>query len=337
MKQHKTIYSYWLKDTLAIMAQMGLDVGTITTGLPGLQVSSRQSSSWIEVGVARQLWHNAYDHCRDTSIGFKVGQRLSIRAFNVLAPVLSHSPTMAEAIANALRYQQLLSQSGTFRHTLCDGQIIARYHPAQSHTPLHFSQVDSVLAAFVKAMRMLLNEDIPLHQVRIIGPEREDIGLYQAFYGCPVQQESPYAELVFSADLLNQPITSADPGLYRVNQALAEDRLSRLLDVEQLHATVAEAIANQHYARADIVGVSQELLLSVRTLQRKLSQSGSSFRQIQEQVVLKEASRLLAETETSIHEITPLMGYTEASSFSRAIKSLTGQSPMELRRRSRQR
>lgn len=331
MKQHKTIYSYWLRDTLAIMAQLGLDTHAITASLPGLQVGGRQSSSWIEVGVARQLWHNAYCQSQDSAIGFKVGQRLSIRAFNVLAPVLSHSPTMAEAVVNAIRYQQLLSQSGAFRHTLEDGRIRARYYPAQSHTPLHFSQVDSVLAAFVKAMRLFLNEDLPLVQVRIPGPSRSDIGIYERYYQCPVLQGSPYAELEFPATLLAQPITSADPGIYRINRALAEDRLSRLLDVEQLHASVAEAIGNLHYAQADIDRVAGELELAVRTLQRKLSHSGSSFRQIQEQVVLKEATRLLTETETSVHEISQLMGYTETSSFSRAIKTMTGKSPSDLR------
>ncbi|SDX60527.1 AraC family transcriptional regulator [Marinobacter mobilis] len=331
MKQHKTIYSYWLKDSLAVMATLGLDVDAITAGLPGLQVGSRQSSSWVEVSVARQLWHNAFEQCRDTALGFKVGKQLSIRAFNVLAPVLSHSPTMAEAIANAMRYQQLLSQSGSFHHTLRKGRLVARYVPAPSHTALHFSQVDSVLAAFVKALRLLLDEQASLHQVTLTGPRRDDIGLYEAFYRCPVYQGGEAAELEFTADLLVRPIIGADPGIYRINQTLAEDRLSRLLNVEQLHNSVAEAVANLKYAQADIHGVARELVLTVRTLQRKLSQSGSSFSLIQDQVMLKEATRLLTETETSVQEIALLMGYTETSSFSRAIRTMTGRSPLQLR------
>lgn len=351
MKQHKTVYSYWLKETLHVLSCLGLDIDELTSDLPGLRTDSPQTSSWIEVGVARTLWHNAFRASQDRSIGFKVGSQLSIRAFNVLAPVLSHSPSRLEAVQNAMRYQQLLSQSGQFRQVMSKGIIQARYQPAPSHVPLHYSQVDSVMAGFVKALRLFISEDIELQCVRIPGPERDDIRLYEDFYRCPVLYSDPppgnqisssssqphsfdsgvFASIELSSSFLNESVTGADQTLYRINKALAEDRLSRLLDVEQLHASVAEAVADLGYARADIQAVASVLELSVRTLQRKLSQTGTGFRGIQEQVILKETTRLLEASEASIHEIALLMGYTEVSSFSRAIKALAGQSPRALR------
>lgn len=313
------------------MAALGLNVDEIMAGLPVLQPNGRVSS-WVEISVARQLWHNAYQHSKDNAIGLKVGRQLSIRAFNVLAPVLSHSPKLMDAIQNALRYQQLLSQSGAFRNVFHGGAMKASYFPASSHIPIHYAQVDSVLAGVVSALRMLVNEKIRLRQVSIVGPTRDDVAQYEQFFRCPIRMTNGLAEIEFSDQSFQIAINNADNGIYQINRALAEDRLSRLQDSEQLHASVAEVIANLQYAKADIDTVAAELLLTSRTLQRKLSRSGSSFRQIQEQVILKETIQLLSKTAVSIHEVSGLMGYAEVSSFSRAIKAITGQSPVELRR-----
>ncbi len=338
MKQHKSVYSHWLRDTITVMAQLGLDTAAITRALPGLENSTGVSSSWVEVSVARQLWHNAFAESRDSAIGFKVGSRLSLRAFNVLAPLLSHSPTVAVAIENAVRYQQLLSQSGNFRHRIEQDRVIATYHPAASHTPIHFTQIDSVIAAFVHAMRQLIYPQMGIIKVRLTGPLRDDIQLYKNFFRCPVEIETTHANgatalaaIEMPAAILQQEISNQDPVLYRLCKSLAEDRLAQLHDVEQLHTSVAEAIANLDYNQADIHQVATELAMSSRTLQRHLQKSGTGFRQIQEQVVLKETIRLLQTTDICIHQLAQQLGYTETSSFSRAIKTISGHSPLALR------
>lgn len=314
------------------MDKLGVDVGSAVADLPNLETGNGVGNSWTEIGIARQLWRNVYSQCQDSSIGLKVGEKLQIRAFNVLAPVLSHSPNLVEAVKNALRYQQLLSQSGVFRHTVDGSLILARYHPALSYVPIHYTQVDSVMAAFVNALRMFVSTDIQLNQVNVIGPPREGLFLYESFYQCPIRCSTDQAEIQLNGKFLKAKVVSADEGIYRVNKALAEDRLQRLQDIEQLHSSVAEAISSLHFARAKIGAVASELLLTPRTLQRKLGQSGSSFRAIQEQVILREVIQLLGETNTSISEIGLLLGYSEISAFSRAMKSMTGRSPVELRR-----
>ena len=338
MKQHKSVYSHWLRDTITVMAQLGLDTAAITRALPGLETSTGVSSSWVEVSVARQLWHNAFAVSGDSAIGFKVGSRLSLRAFNVLAPLLSHSPTVAVAIENAVRYQQLLSQSGNFRHRMEQDRVIATYHPAASHKPIHFTQIDSVIAAFVNAMRQLIYPQMEIIKVRLTGPPRENMQLYQDYFHCPVVIENTMANgaatqaaIEMPAAILKQEISNHDPGLYRICKSLAEDRLAQLQDVEQLHTSVAEAIANLGYNQADIHQVAAELALSSRTLQRRLQKSGSGFREIQEQVILRETVRLLQTTNISIQQLAQQLGYTESSSFSRAIKSISGHSPLGLK------
>ncbi|MCG8670258.1 MAG: AraC family transcriptional regulator ligand-binding domain-containing protein [Pseudomonadales bacterium] len=333
MKHHKTVYSTWLREVVSILEEMGLDTEQVTAELPALNSKHPSKSSWVEVSSARRLWHSAFAHTHDLDIGFKVGKRLSIRAFNVLAVLLSHSPSAASAMENTARYQQLLSQSGTFHHAIKEGKLVAQYQPAKSHFPIHHTQIDSVLTAFVKALRLFISEKISLINVNLVGKQRGSLSNYEDFFQCPVNLNQPTASLVFPVQLLNLPLDNTDPAIYRMAKSLAEDRLNQLQDTEQLHSSVAEAIAQLNYANADINEVANTLTLTTRTLQRKLKNSGTSFRQIQEETIFREASRLLATTKTSIFELALMTGYTETSSFTRAIKKVSGMSPVEIRKK----
>jgi len=70
---------------------------------------------------------------------------------------------------------------------------------------------------------------------------------------------------------------------------------------------------------------------SVRTLQRRLSTHKLSYSQLLEQVTLDRATRMLAETNASILEVSLEVGYNDPSNFSRAFRRLTGVSPQEYR------
>ncbi len=305
-------------------------MASIHKEIPELSDSS-SLGAWVEVGVARKLWHLAYDMSQDDSLGLKVGSNLSIRSFSVLAPLLSHSPTVAQALQNAIRFQNLLSQSGRFVRVPDTSALVLKYSPAASYMPLHFCQLDSVMAGLVKALRMFIDERISPTKILLFGPERNNFRLYQDYFGCEIMQGAERSEIHLSLDVLNQTITGADGSIYQLSKALAEERLARHTDAEQLYASVADAIVNGRFSRASLNQVANELAVSDRTLQRHLGEQGLSFRRIQDEIILKTATRLLGDTQSSIQEISSLLGYSEVSAFSRAIKRVAGMSPQSLR------
>jgi len=71
--------------------------------------------------------------------------------------------------------------------------------------------------------------------------------------------------------------------------------------------------------------------LSPRTLQRRLSEQGASFSQLLSQARLDRAATLLRETEEKLVDISLMLGYENASTFTRAFRHWTGVSPREFR------
>lgn len=72
--------------------------------------------------------------------------------------------------------------------------------------------------------------------------------------------------------------------------------------------------------------------MSVRSLQRKLQQSGTSFRQLLDQTREELARQYICDRGADLTEIAFLLGFSEHSAFSRAFKRWTGQTPSDMRR-----
>jgi AraC-like DNA-binding protein len=70
---------------------------------------------------------------------------------------------------------------------------------------------------------------------------------------------------------------------------------------------------------------------SVRTLQRRLDALGVTYRVLVGELRVKEASRLLRQTDLNVSVISATLGYADATAFSRAFRRQVGQTPREFR------
>jgi AraC-like DNA-binding protein len=72
--------------------------------------------------------------------------------------------------------------------------------------------------------------------------------------------------------------------------------------------------------------------VNVRKFQRHLSENGTSFREIKNDVVCARASKLLRDTNISIADIAASLGYTSPNNFSRAYRKWYGITPITYRK-----
>lgn len=149
-----------------------------------------------------------------------------------------------------------------------------------------------------------------------------------------VYWSQPASELRVPTEYLSMPLQMADP--------LASSDALRELEREVAAIGVApEHIVEQVRKHLILTGkgfpsleeVAARLHTSPRTLKRKLKLSQKSFRELLNEAMLAESEKLLLNPDLDIRQISALLGYNDAPTFTNAYKRLTGHAPSEFRKK----
>jgi AraC-like DNA-binding protein len=98
--------------------------------------------------------------------------------------------------------------------------------------------------------------------------------------------------------------------------------------LRSLEAVLPEYVVEYQPSIAQIAEIAH---VSSRTLQRELAAEGKSFRALLDGARYTVARRKLAEPDLKIEEIGLMLGYTQATHFSRAFRRFAGQTPSQYR------
>jgi AraC-like DNA-binding protein len=165
----------------------------------------------------------------------------------------------------------------------------------------------------------------------------DDAAEIEAVLGCPVQPRATWNGFALSRRVWNLPLRRRDPILASLLQRQADEAIARLPSTDGVVHDVRKALASR-VAGGDtrIQAVARALATSVRSLQRRLAATGSSYQQLLDQARKDAAERHLAESLLSIGEVAYLLGYSEAAAFNRAFRRWHQQTPQAFRARRRE-
>jgi transcriptional regulator GlxA family with amidase domain len=102
---------------------------------------------------------------------------------------------------------------------------------------------------------------------------------------------------------------------------------------EQLLETILKLLDVPERQPIALADVAQALLLSPRTLRRRLFELNTRFSTLMAEARTIHIRRYLTETSWSLDQIAEHVGYSDASNLRQAVKRLTGESPQDLRAR----
>lgn len=154
---------------------------------------------------------------------------------------------------------------------------------------------------------------------------------YQNYFGVAVA-DGPLARLVLSNEDMDRPFLTENHKMWLFFEPSLRQRLADLDKtagmVERVRSTLLEALPA---GDVSMQTVSRRLAVSVRTLQRRLQEEGTSFQQTLDALRESLAHHYLRNTEMSSAEISFLLGFEDSNSFARAFQSWTGKTPQSAR------
>lgn len=331
MTTPQTVIATWLMGVAAQFTRLGMQFSDLEAALGtterGLAAATRQ----LQLVQVRRLWQRAAAVSGDPLLGLRVGAGLPLQAMNVLTLVVMHSATLRAALGCCVRYQQLVSNSGRFRLVAVPGGARMAYAITPCAVPMHPAQVDSLFAGFLTMLYRCVPDGQRPSQVALPGTDPALAAAYAQQLDCPVRLGGPDIFMQFDDSVLDAPWPAADPSLLRLLLGRADAMRQAQGRSDALVDQVVAAVATEGYAQARCESVARTLDLSVRTLQRRLAESGTGFRQVVEAARMGEAVDLLADTRVPLSTLAERLGYAEPSAFSHAVRAHFGVSPRALR------
>lgn len=144
--------------------------------------------------------------------------------------------------------------------------------------------------------------------------------------------KSNFNGVTFSAQDAERPFLTANDAMWsffepQLNQRM-QDLTQRSTYTEKVRACLMEILASGQY---NVDDVASRLAVSRRTLQRHLSNEGTTFQEILDGLREKLARHYLHQSDYSSTQIAFLLGYEDPNSFSRAFRLWTGETPEGVR------
>ena len=269
-------------------------------------------------------------------VGLEIGERLGIAALGVVGHALAHAETVGEAWSVVERFRRLVLEDALPRLRVEDGEArLAQPLPVRFARLRHPAECQT--AATLTTLRTLAGERFPALRVAFQHPAPPSLDVHRALFGTArIEHGAGVTELVVPAAILARPLARADPALcdYLVRRARALE--VALAEGDGTGDGVRRAITDSLTAgEPTLDALARRLGTSPRTLHRRLAREGTSFAALLDEARHARALALLADPRRTVGAIAFALGYRDATTFARAFRRWTGETPSEWRARPR--
>ncbi|MCB9535361.1 MAG: AraC family transcriptional regulator [Myxococcales bacterium] len=329
-----TVYAAALRVLLRGARAHGLDVQPLldAAGLGPDDVETPDGR--VPRGLAYQLWDDVTALSGDEALGLKLALATPEGITGVVEYVCRNSATLGEALRNVVRYARLLHDGADIRLAESEDEVSFTHRLVDSSRSCPRGWVDWFLGYILVASRQMVGPDLTPVRVTFQHGPAQDLGLYARVFGCPIRWHAPLNTIAFRAADLARPVAAADVELARLMRHFADDQLDRLPRTEDFQQQVRAAVCElMCHGAPRLDDVARRVGLSGRSLQRKLSEAGTSFQAFVGDVRTELAASYLAERDLAIAEIAFMLGYSDPSAFHRSFKRARGVTPSVYRER----
>jgi AraC-like DNA-binding protein len=292
----------------------------------------QQEKVYVTTAELFALWRSVAELSPDPGIGLKLGSETRLARSHPAGIAVMCSRTYGDALQRLGRYKQLTCPEEIRIHRTAQEAAVEFYYVEARETQPEVL-VDMLLSWILSVGRQGTEGQITPLRLELIRPVKHR-ALLEDHFGCRVRFKADRNALVFRNSDLDRPfITHNEELLAVIGTQLDSELKARHASNsvgEQVKQTLKQLLAGK---RPTLQDVAQELGLSARTLQRRMTDSGITFQQVVEETRRELARHYLKQRAVELNEAAFLLGFADANSFFRAFQNWEGTSPGEWRTR----
>lgn len=264
--------------------------------------------------------------------GLLIGQRGNASVLGAPGFLLRHAPDVVTALNEAISNLDLHDRGAAAFIEIGDASSLLGYTIYNARVEGADVIGDAAVAIIWNIMHGLCGPEWQPIEVCFRHDVPADLGAYRHFFSqAPLRFNARHNALSFATHWLTRPVQQADPQL-RQHLLQHIDDMRRYADRdfrERVYRALLVLVGKQ---RCTLDDLAHYFSLHQRTLNRRLKDSGTSFRELYAEARHQTACQLLCDTRSSIQTIATLLGYSDVTAFNRAFSRWEGMPPAQWRR-----
>jgi AraC-like DNA-binding protein len=285
------------------------------------------------------IYRNAMRLAKRSDVGLLAGARQRISDYGIYGYAMVSSPTFGDALQFSLDHVTMAGPAVrqiSFRIE-SGGTAILRSHGLDTLGEL----LPFVAEFWRSSMTVLFSRvlELPFPSKRMIFPFPPPVHWrnYGRLFNCRVDFDADRMEWHFDAKVLDLPCPNANPITAKICQQVCDTVLAEHPGESNLVRRIRAACLNSPNRFPPASEIAAQLGVSLRTFHRRLSDGGSSYQSIVDEMRRSLATELLENTHMSVDQVAERIGFADATSFRKAFKKWTDRSPTDFRNPERKR
>jgi AraC-like DNA-binding protein len=306
-------------DSVVVLRKCGLPLNLFTSG-QGMVTTEQMFA----------LWHALAECSDDPALGLKLPGRVPIEQHHPVSIAAHHARTFRDALQRMARYK-ILCCAEEMRLVEDNNEGSVEFNWLLSREPTPPLLLDAAFASTLALGRRGTGQ--PLHPLRVeLKRSSEHREIYENHFACPVKFKARRNAIVYRTSDLDRPFLTYNAELLALLSPQFDQELARRKAEQSVTARVKwvlKRLLGGH--RPEITDVAKELGMSCRTLQRRITEESTSFRQLVGDARRELARQYLLQPSLQLTEAACLLGYEDPNSFFRAFREWEGTTPGEWR------
>ncbi len=280
-----------------------------------------------------ELFEEASRLTQNDNFGLWMGNRFQPRDLGLWGYAAVSSPTLGMALENLVGLFRYHQESSLMRLVQGgDGLMRLEYRIEAPHIVERRQDAELSLGMFYNVFRDCCGPSWVPEEVHFEHPQPQEWRQHEAAFSAPVYFSQSSNALLFRREVMDRPMPGRDLTLMTMMQSCLE-QLGNVDGtpssvVDRVRMTIRTRLPNG-YPTLEQVG--EALRLAPTAIQRELSEAGVSYKDLVEATRRDLALMYLKQRNLPLSEIAFLLGYSELSALSRAVRRWTGEAPRTVR------
>ena len=328
MSHRATVLSSWAKAIRRTLESRGIDCDPLFRQA-GLDLGALDDpNARYPVEHTTRLWRLAVSASGDPCLGLAVASQVAPTTFHALGFAVLASASVGEMLQRVVRYFRMATDASwlELRQSAEAIELVGHPYSGGSEAPAPES-VDAFISLLIRTARGLAGRDLTPLRVELRRSKPAGTDCHSRILRAPVIFDAEDDLVAFARADCERPLDSGNVELARRSDEIIAQYLQNLAG-GTLSLQVRDRLVRmlpEGEPSADQVASS--LHLSLRSLQRRLAEEDSSYEQLLLQTREELARSYLQDPRHAISEIAYLLGYADASCFTRAFRRWTGMAP----------